>query len=261
MAIAAAVLIRMAMQDLGVLGAGEAARGEDMADGLQRLQVMMSSWSLDPLNVVQTQRDVFPITPNKGVYTIGPGLEFDVARPVGQQSLVGAGLILLGTNPEVEIPRTVLTYDMYQRIQIKTLTSGQFTQVFYRPGALQRFPAGSPTPPHGIEYGEILLWPIPTEANPLVLYLQKVLPLFQDLTTLYPIPDGYLAAIQYNLVLAMASMFSVKPSEESVRNARLSLASMKRNNYQLIDAPIDPMFTMQTPSGGYDINSGETRRG
>lgn len=260
MAITAGVLIKAALQDLGVLGSGEAAQGSDMADGLTRLQLMLAGWALDPLTVVQTDRHEFPITPGKGTYTIGPTLDFDVARPVGQASIVGAGIMLTSATPPVEVPRAVLTYDAYQRIAVKTLTNPLFTTVFYRPGSTQRVPLGAPMPPHGIDYGEVLLWPVPLEANPLVLYIERVLPLFENLTTSYPVPDGYVAAIQYNLTVAMAPMFQVEPSPLIVRAAARTFASMKRNNYQFIDVGVDPMFTMQTPGPGYNIDTGGTQR-
>jgi hypothetical protein len=259
MAIAAATLLRMSMQDLGVLGGGEAAEGVHLADGLQRLQMMIASWSLDALTVVRTDRLEFPVVPTKQSYSIGPGLEFDTARPVGQQSVVGAGLLLMSSTPPVEIPRALLTYDMWQAVAVKRLTSTLFTTVFYRPGSLARTPPTAPVPPTGIDTGEIILWPIPTQANPLVLYIERVIPPFENLTTPYPIPDGIVAAIQYNLTLAIAPMFQVTPSDEAKRQARDTFAAMKRTNYQMADAAIDPMFTMQGGVGGYDINTGTIR--
>jgi hypothetical protein len=244
MDIAAATFLRMSMQDLGVLGGGEAAEGVHMADGLQRLRMMIASWSLDALTVVQTQREVFPMVSNKGAYTIGPGLDFDTARPVGQQSVVGAGLVLYADTPqEVEIPCAMLTYDMYQATRMKNQPNSQFTSVFYRPGAI----------------GEILLWPIPAVAYPLALYLEKVVPTFENLTTPYPIPDGIAAAIQYNLTLAIAPMFQVTPSPDAVRMARDTYAAMKRTNYQLTDVAIDPMFTFGQ-GAAYNINTGGAQR-
>jgi len=259
MSTTASALIKMSLQDLGVLGAGEAPRGEDLADGLHRLQMMLASWSLDPLTALQTDRLEFPITPGKGTYTIGPGMEFDTARPVGQQSVVGAGLVLENSTPPVEIPRSLLTYDAYQGIRVKSLTSEMFTSVFYQPGAVRLDPPTGPAP-HGvasIEAGEIVLWPVPTVAHPLVLYIQQVVPLFDSLTLPYVMPAGVVAAIQYNLTLALAPMFQVTPSPDATRQARLTFAAMKRTNYQLADAPLDPMLTFGV-GPGYDIYSGGT---
>jgi len=262
MAVTAAALIRTSMQDLGVLGAGEAADGSHMTDALRRLQVMIGGWSLDPLTAGRVHGQSFPITPGKGDYTIGPGLEFDTVRPVGQQSIVGAGLLLnVGQPNQIEIPRGVMTYDQYMSVRVKALTSPMFTHVIYVPGAT----AAQATPPSAPPYtplGEsvILLWPIPTEAHPLMLYIERPVPMFENLTTQYPIPDGITAAIQHNLTLAMAPMFQVDPPAYVIRAAALTLASMKRNNYQFTDVAVDPMFTFGS-GAGYDIYSGGTSRG
>src|SRR6187402_1239770 len=110
MGITAATLIRTSMQDLGIIGAGEAARGEDMQDGLRRLRLMLGSWSLDALTAARVQGETFPTIPGKSHYSIGPGLDLDTPRPVGQQSVVAAGLVLNAGQPNaVEIPRGMMT--------------------------------------------------------------------------------------------------------------------------------------------------------
>jgi hypothetical protein len=254
-------LIRMSLQDLGVLGAGESARGEDMADGLRRLQFMISAWAFDPLTSLQIQREEFILTPGKSSYTVGLGLDIQIERPVSQNSIVGAGIILNAGQPnEVETSVTVLTDDQYQGIAVKGQDNALFRAIYYRPGAPARTPVTAIPPLDGIPYGEILIWPVPTQANPLVLYIKRMVPNFHDLTTDYPIPPGFISTIQYNLTVALAPMFQVEPSSELVRQARLSYAAMKRNNYPMSDIAIDPMFTMQTPGAGWDINTGSTRR-
>ena len=261
MGITAAVLIRTAMQDLGVLGAGEAADGSHMQDGLRRLQVLIGGWSLDPLTAARTEGEKFAVTPGRQYYTIGPGQEFDTVRPVGQQSVVGASLILNEGQPNaVEIPVGLMTTDQWTNTRVKTLQGPQFTHVYYIPGAMDGGP--TPVPPPGLKpYGAsaIILWPNPTQAHTLMLYIQRVVPMFQNLTTSYPVPDGIAAAMQHNLTVAMAPMFQVEPPDYIVRAARTTLASMKRNNYQFTDAALDPMFTFGS-GAGYDIESGGFQR-
>jgi hypothetical protein len=260
--ITAAALIRMSMQDLGVLGAGESAEGVQMADGLQRLRMMVASWSLDALTVVRVQGERFDIESGKHIYSIGPGLDFDTPRPVGQQSIVAAGRVLNAGQPnETEQQVAMLTYDQYIGIQIKTLRSSLFTSVLYVPGASAQLPI--PPPPPGTNAfgsGVIILWPVPIETTPIVLYIQHTIPLFENLTTQYPVPDGIAAAMQYNLTLAIAPMFQVTPSDEAKRMAVSTFAAMKRTNYQMTDVAIDPIFTMQGHGAGYNINTGSTQR-
>ena len=262
MGITAAVLIRTSMQDLGVLGAGEAADGSHMQDGLRRLQLMIGGWSIDPLTTVRSQGERFPTVPGRSHYTIGPGLDFDTQRPAGQPSINAAGLILNEGQPnEVEIPVGMMSDDQWAALRVKTLRSPLFTHVIYVPGGTANY-STPPPPPGTAVFGAsvIILWPIPTEAHPIVLYIERTIPTFANLTTSYPVPDGLANAIQHNLTLAMAPMFQVEPPPYVARMAAQSLASMKRNNYQFTDVAVDPMFTMQTPAGGYDIYSGGTRR-
>jgi hypothetical protein len=259
--VTAAALLRMSMQDLGVLGAGESGAGEHLSDGLRRLQMMLGGWGLDALTAARTQGEYFPTIPGQQHYSIGPGMELDTPRPVGQQSVVAAGLVLNAGQPNaVEIPRAMMTYDQYISIRVKTLQSPLFTHVLYVPGATG--PGPNPTPPpgtHTFGVSHITLWPVPTEANPLVLYIERMVPMFENLTTAYPVPDGLTAAIQYNLTVALAPMFQVEPPAEVVRQARLSYAAMKRTNYQMTDIAIDPMFTFGQ-GAAYDITTGSTRR-
>jgi len=261
MGITASTLIRTSMQDLGVLGAGESAEGSHVADGLRRLQVMVGSWSLDPLTAVRVQGETFPTISGKASYTIGPGLEFNTTRPVGQQSIVAAALLLNQGQPtQVEIPVGVMTNDQYAGLRNKALRSPMFTHVIYVPGATAQGP--TPPPPPGTNTfgsGVIILWPVPTDANPLRLYIEHTLPMFDNLTTSYPVPDGVAAAIQHNLTMALAPMFQVEPPAYVVMMAARTFASMKRNNYQFTDVALDPMFTFGS-GAGYDINTGGTTR-
>src|SRR5688572_28873990 len=262
MGITASTLIKTSLQDLGVLGAGESPRGEDMADGLRRLQVLIGGWSLDSLTVVRVQGETFPTVSGKHRYTIGPGLDFDTTRPVGQQSIVAAGLILNAGQPnEVEIPRAMLTYDQYIGIQVKLLQNTLFTSVIYVPGATAQGPT-PPVPPGTNTFGSgvIILWPVPIHANPIRHYIEHTLPMFQNLTTSDPAPEGVSTTIQHNLTVALAPMFQVEPTPYIARQAALTLAAMKRTNYQFTDAPLDPMFTMQSGGAAYNIDTGGLQR-
>lgn len=142
-----------------------------------------------------------------------------------------------------EIPRTVITDDAYQAIQLKTLTNAQFTNVYY-----------NPTQP----YGAIWLWPIPsTDANQLILYLQTQFAGFADLTTDYSYPDvpGYAEMLEYNLALRLASPFGRTVPPDIMDFARRSVGLVKRQNYKLSDLQIDPALTGNR-MGGYNINTG-----
>lgn len=145
----------------------------------------------------------------------------------------------------VEIPRTLITDDAYQAIQLKTMSNAQFTNVYY-----------NPTQP----LGTIWLWPMPSTAeNQLVLYLQNTFTSFADLTTDYAFVDvpGYADALEYNLAIRACAPFGRRIGDfpEVIELARDTLGLIKRQNYRLSDLPTDPALTASR-IGGYNIQTG-----
>lgn len=149
----------------------------------------------------------------------------------------------------VEIPRTVITDQAYQAIQIKTLSNAQFTNVYY-----------NPTYP----FGTIFLWPLPnTDENQLVLYLQNAFTGFADLTTNYDFVDvpGYAEALQYQFNLRLITPYAVHINSPEVlphlyEMARNTFGLIKRANNKLADLPTDAQILTTNYRGGYNINSG-----
>jgi hypothetical protein len=80
-----------AYEDMGVVQPGEVPEPALLAGALRRANQMLGAWSLLPLTIPVVAREVFPITSNLGVYTMGPGGDFDTSRP---NALTGAGLLL-----------------------------------------------------------------------------------------------------------------------------------------------------------------------
>lgn len=144
----------------------------------------------------------------------------------------------------VEIPRTVITDNAYQDIQIKNLSNAQFTNVYY-----------NPTYP----FGTVFLWPKPdTAQNQLVLYLQSAFEGFANLTTEYDFPDlpGYADALEYNLALRLLPFGSPETAGFIREMATKTLGLIKRANNKLSDMPNDAAVLTGDRRGGYNINSG-----
>lgn len=74
-------LIRSAMRLISVKAAGEVPTAEEEQDGLYSLNTMLDSWNTERLMVSVLDREEFTLTPGLGTYTMGPGADFDVARP------------------------------------------------------------------------------------------------------------------------------------------------------------------------------------
>lgn len=142
-----------------------------------------------------------------------------------------------------EIPCPLLTDDAWQAIQIKTLTSGLFTDVYYNP----TFAGG---------LGTINLWPIPnTSQHALVLYRPMQLTSFPNLTQQVWLPEGAEDAIVYNLAFRLCAPNGVAVPADIEEMRRTSLGIYKRNNIKLNDMPLDAIWT-QEKRGGYNIITG-----
>lgn len=247
MSTTATTIITGAYEILGVIDPNTTLPPTLLTKGFRRLNMMMGSWARQPLTIPVIERDVFPTVTGKGgtanPYTVGIGGQLNMQRPT---KLEGAGLLLLASQPTpTEIPRAVYTDDAYEAIQIKDLSNGLFTGVYYNP-TFQPF-------------GTLSLWPVPDGSVPtsIVLYHLQALTQFVSPGAIYNLPEGADEAVEYNLAMRLADPSAV-PAERlaNIQSiARSSLSVFKRSNTKLVDMPIDPAFT-QTRRGGYNIDTG-----
>jgi hypothetical protein len=252
MATSAEAIIYGAFDLIGVLQAGATLDGNSLADGYRRLQNFVGQLNLQTQANPFIGREVFPLLDGRGgpndsgavgggPYTIGPGGDFNTARPA---ALSGLGCLLQATTnaaSHVEIPRTVYTQGAYQSIQIKDLPNQLFTGAYYEP----TFPLGT-----------IFLWPVPnTTINSLVLYRLDHLAPFASLTASYDLPPGYDEMFEYNLARRLAGPYQRKMTQENTDIAKESLAIVKRANRRIVDLAIDPALTKDR-QGWYNIDTG-----
>jgi len=247
MATSARAIITDAFLTLGVFEPGEVLPASDASFAFGRLQSMQSAWKLEPLTSPTNVRETFPLVANKGgpanPYTIGPGGDLNTSKPVSDYELVGLGLVLGGTSPAVEIPRTWLTDDAWQAIQVKTLSNALFTEGYY-----------NPTYAGGL--GTLNLWPVPdNNLHTLVLYRDLPIVSVVSLDASYDLPDGYFDALSYNLAVRLAKPYGQVIAPDLDALARQTLAVAKRANTRLTDLPTDPALT-HNKRGGYNIQTG-----
>ncbi len=240
MAITARQIITGALDLIGAKAVGEPIPAADAQDALRRMNNMMSGWNLLPLMSPLVAREVFALTANQSTYTIGPGGDFDTARPT---ALEGAGLLLNSSSPPIEIPRALMTDDAYEALQVKALTSALFTDVYFNATWAD-------------EWATVFLWPTPTTAdNSLVLYRRSHVAGFADLSTGYLLPPGYADAIEYNLAIRLAVPYTRPVDPELKEQAGTFLGMVKRQNVKLTDLATDPALTHDSRYG-YNIQTG-----
>ena len=79
-------LISGSLRMIGELSPGQTPSDSDAAAGLELLNAILESWELQHRKVYVIDELQFPLTSNKGTYTMGPDGEFDTYRPVKIQT-------------------------------------------------------------------------------------------------------------------------------------------------------------------------------
>lgn len=202
-------MITRAMRLIGAIGDGETPSSYEAQTGLDALNTMLDSWSLDELTVYQIQQQNFSITVGTGTYTIGTGGAFNGTRPVQIR-----GAFFRDSN-SLDFPLEVVEKPEYNRLAQKTDTGYTPEYLYYSPA----YPLGS-----------ISLYPVPAAAGSLYLDSLYALQSFATLTTAVSLPPGYQRAIEFNLALEIAPEFERDVPASVERNAVKSKAAIERIN-------------------------------
>lgn len=234
---------------LNVFLPGEAMSGAAGDFALRMLNDILSEWAQRALFIPVIAREVFDLTANKGgpsnPYTIGSSANLNTTKPANQNSITAAAVLLTASNPDVEVPLTLFTDAAYDAVKQKELTSAQPTGLYYNPTYATT------------DFGTINLWPVPDNAtNDLVLYLQKALAQFADLSTTYYVPDGVPRVLKYTLADVLQVPYGKEMSEKAQRIAVSSLSTFKRSNTKLSDLATDAQWATDLRRTLYNIETG-----
>lgn len=227
----AAALIKQAMQDLGVLGAGRTPTTGDYTDCLEKLNDMLDSWSTSSL-LVPFRTQVSKTLTGAQSYTIGVGGDINTARPTYIES---AHVSDSGNDYPVNVLRDRAAYD---RIAQKNLT-GIPGSIYYEPS---------------LPLGNLFVWYVGDSGNVLYLNVRGELTRFPDTTTDIDLSQGYKKAVYSNLALEIAPMYEVSASQELFKKATEGMAMIKRLNRQVPVMQYDE--AIPGVSGRYNIETG-----
>ena len=224
----AQTLIKDAMQDLGVLGAGKTPSANDLTDGLRKLNAMLDSWSTNTL-LVPFRTQISHTLDGSQSYTIGSGADINTTRP----TYIDSAYVNDGSNDH---PVTVLRdRSAYDRIVDKSITGTPYF-VYYEPS---------------LPNGTLFVYYVGSASHTLYLSTRGQLTAFPDTSTDVDIAPGYELAITTNLALRIAPMHEVSVTAELAKDARDSMAAIKRLNRQSPIMQYDPIMS----GGGYNIES------
>ena len=212
------------MRLINVLAAGETCPISEANDALQVLNDMIDSWNTMRLAIFTTKSEDFPLVLSKQSYTMGPGGDFDTARPA-QIDAMSAILLYDPSNP-VEEPIAMYSWDQWQtKVPVKKVT-GSFPEICYDDG--------------GFPLRTLSMWPIQSTGttNNVRIYSWQALTQPATLATAISVPPGYRQAFRFSLAVLLGAEFTATVPAAVVAIAGSSLALIKSLNM--------PSLTMQS---------------
>lgn len=208
--------IRSSLRLVGSLRSGLSLSADELTDCKMVLNDLLDAWSANRTTVFNVERVTLDdkqvalsLVAGLPTYTLGNanGTEnFLLSRPPRLERV--SIMYSASQQTPVELPMEMVDDVGWQAVSNKS-TPSLLPQVCY---VEKNFPDMSLT-----------FWPIPTQANPVVLYLWAALTLFPDLTSPFSFPPGYARAIRYNLAVDLAAEFPCDMSKLQLVTQRAAL--------------------------------------
>lgn len=215
----------------GITDPYEDLSGEEGVYALDTINEFIDLLGTQRLAMFRRQRvGPFTVTSGTADYSIGTGGTWDTVRPVW---IDAAGMIYTASDPDVELPMRIFTLKQWARVGTKAITSTLPQALIYDP----RFNSSS--------YGLITLYPVPSAASQVALYLPIAVTEFAALGDTIAIPPGYRAMYVWNLAQFLCAGLKDVPGDVAVM-AQSSLASVKAAN--LVEH-MDPLLCDQAIAG------------
>lgn len=215
-------LIGNAMKLLGALQAGESPSANEAADGLAFLNMLVDSLTNQRLIIYSIDRSTYTLTANTQTYTLGSGGTWNATRPVRIESM---SVLITTVSPNIELPIQMLRDEEWQAVTVKSVSS-TFPLVAYDDGA---FPLRS-----------ISFWPIPTDADSVVIYSYSPISQFANISASISLPPGYERFLTCALALEMAPQYGVEPSPTLLSNYTEARRTLTQMNWTADELSCDP---------------------
>lgn len=227
-------LMTGALRLINVVQANEAPSSDDMQITLEAFEGMIDSWSNDSLMIYTINPTQFDTVSGQQTYTLGPGGDWDTARPMAIQQ--AKWHYMNSSTQPVDMDIFIANDAQWASIAVKSLQTSIPT-VLYDNG---NYPLRT-----------ISLWPIPQPAQPIILWLMQPLVNFDNLDAEVSYPPGYARAFRYALAVEIAAEFGKEVAPDVKAIAGRAIAELKSLNaitqYQTFDQGTKG-------SGGLDFN-------
>lgn len=207
----ARTIITAALQELGVIGAGDTPDGADLNDCLKALNILADAMLTEP-NYADAVTMVSAALPAATTTrTIGPSMQFNTARPIRLEQ-PGCYVTVSG----VDYPLEVIDRAEYNAIQLKSTVSAWPIVCHYD--------SKSPT-------GTVYFWPV--GACTVNLMVLEQVSQFATLTTSVTLQPGYERLFKFSLMEEMAGVYGRQLSPLQMRNAAQARRLVKRANFRV----------------------------
>lgn len=228
-------LITFVLRASGINGIGQTPSAEDANTGLDMLRMLLAQWQRKRW-LVWNEAEVAKIATGNNSYTIGPGQDFDTARPERIHAAWARMKPFTGPHP-VDISLQIIeAKEDWATIVIKDLKSIP-AAVFYD----SSFPVG-----------RVYFWPVPPASDyEMHLVVKATLPVFTGLTDPLNLPDEYMEALMWSLCVRMQMAYGLPARSDHVAAMKQALNVIMMANSQIPLATMPPALLGR----GRDVSS------
>jgi hypothetical protein len=206
-------LINQSLLLAGMRASGETPEAALSQDALTVLNQMISGWNNESLLIYAITRTVVTMTASKQTYTVGAGGDVNIQRAPQIEAINWRDET---QSPPLELPLAAMEDAEYQNLRLRDLTASMPTKFFYD----RSFPLST-----------LFLWPTPTVARKLVLFVWTPWSYTYGLTDTISFPPGYERMLVYNLAVEL----SAQPSAR-ITPATAALAEESKMRIQALNA-------------------------
>lgn len=233
-------LATAALQDLGVIAAGEAPTSADAELCRTTCNRLIDIWAAERLTIYEITRSTWTISASDGTYTVGSGGDIAIAWP---QYIHAVRYQDTSQSPTLELSLTALTDDAWAGISEKTETSTLPSSWYFD----RNYPLGN-----------LQLWPVPTSSTLQgVIYAPTAVTSFSATSTAVSLPPGYEELLVKSMAARLASAFDrMSMKRDLMEEAEEAKRRVKVPNFRLRDLTLDAGAVVGH-SGYYDIYTGQ----
>lgn len=219
-------LVSAAFKSATILGEGETLSAEQLADGLARLNDIISLYNTDSLVLYASENSTFTTVANQSRYTLdASGADWTTTRPV---RINDAYITYQG----ITFPLEIINQQEYNDITLKTLANPLVRYLLY----VNAYPQGV-----------VYLWPVPSQALSITMTFDRYLSSLTSSTTI-AYPPGYQKLLRLELAIELCPEYGKEPSQTLVARWKDAKASVKRANYTSTVSDFDS--SLLNPVGG-----------